>query len=105
MAYHYTRPFDAIRGHNGFDEVRRLENFKRTCDEIQHFVRANGPWAILARQQHERYESCTEKTCVVCQRTKSADEYRISKVHKGKISRGSTCKECLRISRRMAKWD
>ena len=105
------RPPDPVVGRNGFEEAKKVENFKRSCEEISALIRKDGPWPTINRvldgkkakqpSGQSSVERHLSKACRVCCRTKPFEDFRVSKVHNGKISRGSTCRECERIERRM----
>ena len=111
MSKYIARPFDPVRVSNGgFDEARKYENFNRACNDVAARIRRDGPWATIKRVlggkvAPQPYDVTTEKRCNVCARVKPLGEFAVSKVHSGRISRRSICKECQRIARRMRRND
>jgi hypothetical protein len=100
------RPPDPVIGRNGFEEAKKVENFYKSCAEISALIRRDGPWPTINRVLEGKHseplsERHMSKPCKVCCRSKPFDDFRVSKIHNGKISRGSTCRECERIERRM----
>ena len=103
---HVKRPPDAVHSTNGFEEAKQVVNFRLVCDDIERLVRRDGPWETIKRvlggkNARPRFEGMMEKPCRVCHRVKPFGQYKISKVHNGKVSRVNVCKECGRIARRM----
>ena len=100
------RPPDPVIGRNGFEEAKKIENFNKSCVEIRELIRRDGPWPTIGRvlggKDVKPLEERDHTTpCKVCCRTRPFEDFRVSKVHNAKISRGSTCRECERIERRM----
>ena len=90
----HSRHFDPVKGSTGFDEAKKKENFLKSCAEIEAKVRKYGPWASIKRVA--AFDVTTHKSCRSCGKVKEVTMFAIAKRHGERISRRSTCKECMR---------